>query len=259
MGEITDLLDKIKSYYNFTPSELRGILVTILVIAFIISFKEWGRGEHIDIGAGIFNLFNAILITSVSILIHESAHRVTALYAGLRAEYKPWTFGLIAGIIIAFLTNGWAWILLPGGVLFHHLTAHRIGWWRYDIAVVTVGMLALWGSVASIFFALFLKLITNFITTPLIEKAILLNIALALYTMLPIPPLNGSKVFYGGRLIYVFSAVFMVVIAILLLIDINPWLSIIASFIVASIAWLLFYLLYEKDLWQGPFAGMGGR
>lgn len=259
MGEITDFIDKVKRYYNFTPSEIRGIIITILVIAFIISFRNWGSGKEIDIGSGLFNLLNAILIAVVSLLVHESAHRFTALYAGLRAEYKPWTFGLIAGIIAAFLFNGRVWILLPGGVLFHHLAAHRIGWWRYDIAVVTVGMLSLWGSVSSIFFALFLKIISNFVTNPLIEKAILLNIALALYTMLPIPPLNGSRVFYGGRLIYVFSVVFIVVTSILLLIDINPWLSIITSFVVAGICWLLYYSLYEKDIWQGAFAGMRGR
>ena len=58
MGEITDLIDKIKRYYGFSPSEIRGLLVTIFVIAFIISFKEWGNGDEVDIGSGIFNLEN---------------------------------------------------------------------------------------------------------------------------------------------------------------------------------------------------------
>ncbi|MEK6808825.1 MAG: hypothetical protein AABY14_04015 [Nanoarchaeota archaeon] len=258
MGELVDLIDKIKRYYIFTPSEIRGILVTILVIGFIISFREWGDGR-IDIAKGIINLFSAILITGIYLFIHESTHRITALYVGLKAEYKPWTFGLLFGIIITFLTNGRAWILLPGGVIFHHLAGHRIGWWRYDIAVVTIGMLSLWGSLASLFFAIFLKIFHSIIPLPIIQKAMLLNIALALFTMLPIPPLNGSKVFYGGRLIYVFGGAFIVTTSILLLLDINPWISIISSFIVSIIAWLLFYILYEKDLWQGAFAGMRGR
>ncbi len=259
MGEITDLIDKIKRYYVFTPSEIRGILFTILVIAFIISFRDWGIGSEIDITAGLFNFFNAILIATITMLIHESVHRITSLYAGLRAEYKPWTFGLIFGVVLAFLTNGKAWLILPGGIILHHLAAHRIGWWRYDISVVTVGMLALWGTMATMFFAIFLKLLNNIFPSALLEKAILLNIALAIYTILPIPPLNGSKIFYGSRMIYSFSLVFIISTSLLLLLDINPWLSVVSSFILAVIAWVLYYAKIEKNLWQGPFAGMRGR
>jgi len=38
MGEIVDLVAKIKKYYKFTPTELRGFVISILVIAFVISF-----------------------------------------------------------------------------------------------------------------------------------------------------------------------------------------------------------------------------
>jgi len=68
MGEIVDLIDKIKKYYKFTSYELRGLIISILVVGFIISFKEWGRTSF-DFGIGVYNLFNAILIVALSILI----------------------------------------------------------------------------------------------------------------------------------------------------------------------------------------------
>ena len=258
MGEITDLIDKAKRYYGFTPSEIRGLIATVFVIAFIISFKEWGTGNVVDISSGILNLIIAILITAISLFIHESAHRMSSLYVGLRAEYKPWTFGLIFGLIIAFLSNGKIWILLPGGFVVHHLPGHRIGWWRYDIAYVTLGMLALWGTLTTLFFALLLKVLNNLVSNPIFEKAILLNIALVIYTMLPLPPLNGSKLFYGSRMIYVFSSLFVVATSILLIIDINPWLSVVSAFIVSIIGWVLYYYYVERNVWQGPFGGMKG-
>ena len=42
MAEFVDLRDKISKYYKFTPAEFRGIIISILVLAFIISFKNWG-------------------------------------------------------------------------------------------------------------------------------------------------------------------------------------------------------------------------
>ena len=38
MGELVDLIDKIKKYYTFTAYELRGLAISIVAIAFIISF-----------------------------------------------------------------------------------------------------------------------------------------------------------------------------------------------------------------------------
>ena len=39
MAEIADLTDKIRRYYKFTPYELRGLTIAILIVAFII-FRE---------------------------------------------------------------------------------------------------------------------------------------------------------------------------------------------------------------------------
>jgi len=99
MGDIADFFDKIRRYYKFTHHEIRGIIIAILVIAFIISFKEWGKTSF-DVAAGLYNLFNAVLIVALSILIHDFGQRIWGLAIGYRIEYKMWTFGLIAALII---------------------------------------------------------------------------------------------------------------------------------------------------------------
>ncbi len=256
MAEITDIIDKTKRYYPFTPGEIRGLIITIAAIAFIISFTEWGDESGVNISLGLVNFGIALLIAGFSFLFHLSAQRITSLYAGLRSEYKPWTFGLIIGVIIAFLTNGKAWVILPGGIILHHLAGHRIGWWRYDIAYVTIGILSMWGSVASVFLAMALKLVNGFVHSPIIDKMILVNVAIAIYTMLPIPALNGGKMFYGSRMIYAFTASFVFAASALMLVPINPWLSIAASIIIAIIFWLMYYIYFERAAWQGPSANM---
>jgi len=133
MGDVVDLTDKIKRYFKFTPLEIRSLIITILVIAFIISFKEWGYGDVFNIRIGLFNYFNAILIVALSLLVHISIQRIWSLGTGYRLEWKMWSFGLLFGLIIAFLTNGLFWVILPGGFIVHHLAGHRLGWFRYGI------------------------------------------------------------------------------------------------------------------------------
>jgi len=63
MAELTDLLDKLKRYFKFTPLEIRSLIISVLVVAFIISFRDWGIAGF-SFRSGLFNYFNFILITS---------------------------------------------------------------------------------------------------------------------------------------------------------------------------------------------------
>ena len=110
------------------------------------------------------------------------------------------------------------------------------------------------GLLANIALALFFKIISAFTYNPLIYKAIVLNLLMAVYTILPIPPLDGSRMFFGSRMVYAFILSFVVLSSILLFIKVIPaWIAIVASLLLALICWLLYYILWEKGLWGGPY------
>jgi len=250
MGEIVDLVDKIKRYFKFTPLEIRSLIIAILVIAFIISFKEWGYGKDFSVGVGLFNFFNAILIVALSFSVHISIQRIWSLGTGYRLEWKMWTFGLLIGLVLVFLTNGAVWLVLPGGFIVHHMAGHRLGWFRYGINYWAVGLIAVTGPFASIALAALFKMFSGVISSALIQKVIIFNIAYALYSLLPIPPLDGSKTFYGSRMLYAFSVAGIAAATILLNINISVWIVVIASFFIAVVLWLLYYILFESKAWQ---------
>jgi len=251
MGEIVDLIDKIKRYYKFTPSELKSLTIAILVTAFIISFREWGIGSVFNFQVGIINFFNAILIVSVSFLIHLSAQRFWALATGFRHEFQLWGIGLGIGLILAFVTNGKIWVIIPGGFIVHHLAGHRLGWFRYGINYWAIGLIAFAGPLASIIFAMIFKSFSGVVSNVLIEKVIIFNILFAVFSMLPIPPLDGSKIFFGGRLLYIFGLAGIVAAGVLLYANIAVWIAVISSFLIAVVLWLLYYIFFEKDYWAG--------
>ncbi|MCH7535358.1 MAG: hypothetical protein IH948_06370, partial [Bacteroidetes bacterium] len=74
-----------------------------------------------DVTLGLFNLFNAILIVALSLLVHISVQRIWALGTGYRLEWRMWSFGLLLGLILVFLTNGKFWLIVPGGFIVHHI------------------------------------------------------------------------------------------------------------------------------------------
>jgi hypothetical protein len=252
MREIVDLADKIKRYFKFTPLEIRSLIIAILVVAFIISFKEWGYGTNFSFRIGMFNYFNAILIVALSFLVHISVQRIWSLGIGFRVEWKMWSFGLLFGLIMAFLTNGVFWLILPGGFIVHHMAGHRLGWFRYGINIWAVGLIAVTGSIATIALAAIFKALSVVVFNSLIHKLIVFNIVYAVYSILPIPPLDGSKTFFGSRMLYAFSTVFIVAAAILL----NPGLKIgvgialLASFFIGVVLWLVYYILFESKAWK---------
>jgi len=250
MGELVDLKDKIRRYYRFTKAELTGLVFSILMIGFIISFKEWGASEF-NARAGLLNFFNSILIVALALLASDAAQRIWALAIGYRIEYKIWTYGIFIGLFISFISNGRLWLIVPGSFIMHHIAGHRLGFFRYDINYWAQAMIALAGPLASILLMVVFKSIGFFAPNSLVGKAILFNAVFAITSMLPIPPLNGSKIYFGSRMLYAFTLPFVVFTSILLMIDIGIIVSISLSLLAGIMLWITYYSMFEKKYWHG--------
>ena len=249
MAEVVDLADKIKRYFMFTPLEIRSLIIAVLVTAFVFSFREWGYGDDFSLRIGAFNYFNAVLIVGLSFLIHISIQRIWSLGTGYRQEWKMWTFGLLFSLIMTFLTNGAVWLILQGVFFVHHKAGHRIAWFRFDINYWALGLIAVTGTFATIFFAALFKAMSVIVANSLIEKLITFNIAYALYSLIPLPPLDGSRTFYGSRMLYAFSTAFILAAAILLSSNIGIGIALLSSFFIAIGFWVLYYIFFENAAW----------
>lgn len=251
MAELVDLHDKIKRYYKFTPYELRGLIISIVVIGFVISFKNWGTTAF-NFGVGLFNLFNAILIVALSIFIHDAGQRLFGLTAGYRVEFKMWTYGLIFALIIAFVSNGSLWLIVPGGFMLHHIAGHRLGWFRYGINYFGQAMVALAGPLFTLMLIIVLKVLSIVSSNPLTEKAIMFNVIYLITSMLPIPPLDGSKIIFGSRMLYAFAFSAIFIATILFIVDVPIFLALVLSLLVGIVLWLVYYISFERKVWTGP-------
>ena len=254
MAELADLIDKIRKYYVFNGFEIRGYVIAILAVAFMISFDKWGSGGF-DFASGLINFFISALIVALSLLIHDAGQRIWGLMIGYKIEFKMWTFGLIIGLVVTFLNNGrmpYLWLILPGGFMMHHMAGHRLGWFRYGINYFGQAMVAMGGLLFTLVLIILLKILNTIIPGFFIQEAIRFNLVYMIINLLPIPPLDGSKIFFGSRMAYAFIMPAMLAATVLLVVDVPIFLSIVLSLFMGVVLWLIYYISFERKVWKGP-------
>ncbi|MCX6709570.1 MAG: hypothetical protein NTV63_01275 [Candidatus Woesearchaeota archaeon] len=238
-----DLQDKIKHHFVFKGSEIRALLITIFAAAFILSFRDWG-GNLFNLSTGLMNLANAFLIVGLALIVKISVQKIYALHLGYKFEYKMWIYGLIASLILCFATNGYVFFLALGGFIIAMMPGHRLGYFRYDINYYGIAVIALMGPLANLGLALFFRMFSA-IPNPLIHDAMVFNALIAAFSMIPLPPFDGSKIFFGSRSLYAFSAAGIVFIsAFMFFIESIP-LLILSALIFAIIILAGYYFRYE--------------
>ncbi len=130
----------------------------------------------------------AALVTAPAIIIHEMAHKFVALFFGITATFKAWFFGLFLGILLSILHSPLI-ILAPGYV--------EIGGGTYFQQAI----IAFAGPLFNLILFFLARLVLNrkrrFTRTQAIGWHLTkqINIFLFFFNMLPIPPLDGSKIF----------------------------------------------------------------
>ncbi len=240
-------IDTVRRYFWFSRNELKSLAIVILVFAFIFSFREWGK-DTFDVVAGLANFFRAVIIVALAVFIHEAGQRLAAIKIGFRTEVKIWWYGLMAALILCFLTRGTVTFFAATGMWIHHMAFHRIGHFRYGPNVKSFGIIAMMGPLANIIAATFVKFIqVNLHLIPMdsvfVHKFFIFSWIFALVNLIPIPPLDGSRLLFYSRLAYAF--VFGAIGGYLLLLSIGVY-SYILALIIGVAVWLGFYIKFER-------------
>lgn len=164
--------------------ELQDILVSVLAIATAFSFRF-----------GIV-FFPIILLTvGVGFVAHELAHRFVANHYGAKAFYKAWPEGLFIMLAFAIVTRGSFLFAAPGAVYIY----------SYHLSRRENGVISLAGPLTNFLLAIlffFLSIAVGLRGTPKAESlaeslfifGTSVNLYLAFFNLLPVPPLDGSKV-----------------------------------------------------------------
>lgn len=234
-----------------------------MVLSLIFGFDD--KQPTLVLSYWLINFLTILLFTTVSLGLHLYAQKRLAKKYGCNVVLDLWklkriiTFryqelkikitkkytmvGVPIGIVLAIIT----YILSSGQILFAAIISidtkinksYRIGKRYSQLTDIESAKIAVVGPLVNIFLAL----IASQIASQIIKPLAIINLAMAISYMLPLPGIAGGTIFFGSKPLYIASLAFIGVIAILM-----NFMSAASTILIAftfSIVALVSYLMYE--------------
>jgi len=165
----------------FTKNEIRDLIISIIALTFIFS----------SFNIGIF--LSTLFVVIIAFASHEIlGHKLLAQHYGCEAEYKMWPLGLFLGLVTALIPGGFT-IAAPGAV---YISPYKKGF-AFKVSSLTrkqYALISLAGPLVNIALAISLLTLNFFLPLGLLITASKISFFLAFFNLLPIPPMDGSKI-----------------------------------------------------------------
>ncbi|MBD3397983.1 site-2 protease family protein [Candidatus Micrarchaeota archaeon] len=188
---------------SISNREAQEILISVIAISLALAVNQIGIvniGEEMGAFVSVASFF--LVALGIGFILHEMAHKFTANFFGHYAEFRMWTQGLGFMFLLAALPTRFMFIA-PGAVYIH-------GYGR-PISKTENGIISIAGPVTNVVIAI-IAIAALFITGPfalgtlggveLWSSVAWINTFLALFNLLPIYPLDGSKVLAWNPVVY---------------------------------------------------------
>ena len=171
----------------FSRTEIRNIFIAVgaLTIAFTITFLGGLAGLiRADLPTALYALVISFIAVLSGFMLHELGHKFVAQRAGAWAEFRAHPSGLLMAIFFSFLGFIFA---LPGAVYIQGMIS------RKQNGLISLAGPAINLALGVVFIALYFVTGSELLSTAFYIIGSV-NFLLAAFNLLPIPPLDGSKV-----------------------------------------------------------------
>jgi len=166
----------------FSKEEIKDLIISLAVLTLIFSFQPL---PNAGIDYKMLPYFAIVVV--VAFLFHELAHKFIARSFGCISFYKIWPTGIFFGLILMLIGIKF---VAPGAVMIY---PYFFGRWGYRVKSLTTsenGLIALSGPATNLFFAI----VFSFFQGWFFGILTFVNAWLAFFNLLPVPPLDGSKI-----------------------------------------------------------------
>ena len=194
---------------QWSPGEISSILIAWLVLSIAITYQNF---LGLFTGGGSIEIVVAgFIATATGFIIHEMGHKFVAIRHGYVAHFRLWMWGLLLTLFIVVFSGGGIVFGAPGAVYIAPVAAAG-AYYGYDAAyrprdpeqenmIISAAGPGINLAFAVGFLSLLLAVpIGSFLSTVALF-GFELNAGLGSFNMIPIPPLDGSKIFRKNLLV----------------------------------------------------------
>jgi Zn-dependent protease len=184
---------------RFSKTEIRDILIAILVlsVAFTMLFRNGSIHDFFELrlgeGMGYVGLFGmCLLLVIMSFLFHEFGHKFMAQKYGLWSEFRMWPVGLVLTLVtslIGFLFASPGAVMIAGNMDKKMNGMVSIAGPAVNMVLCAIGIIG-WLATNGTDLVIFFYMLTS------------LNAWLAIFNLIPVPPLDGSKIISWNLVIW---------------------------------------------------------
>ncbi len=177
--------------FSFSREEVKELAISAVALGIIFSI---GRGMNIQ----MIVMITAII--SLSFIPHELAHKFVAMKYGCFARYQMWKSGLMFALVLAIATGGSFVFAAPGAVMIYTAYRDAHGVQQIGLSAKQNALISAAGPLMNILIALlFLPLAGQNV---FFSTIVWINSFLAVFNLLPFPPLDGSKIIWYNFLMW---------------------------------------------------------
>lgn len=165
-------------------NEFLHIFISILVLSVAVSGigPDWQGTSTIA-----RNLVSVSIPLVVGFFLHEMAHKIIAIRYGYRAHFQMWPQGLLLALLIGIASSGRMLFAAPGAVMIEGASMTQEEEGKISLVGPVTNL-----AVATAFYPL---IYVGGIISYIGYFGAFINTWLALFNLLPFPPLDGSKIF----------------------------------------------------------------
>ncbi len=133
-----------------------------------------------------------------------------------------------------------------GGGWGTEMSLHRIGGFRYGLNTYLATGIAYAGPLANLVLALILKPFYIASQSPMLFTFIKINLWYAVFSMVPIPPLDGSTAFFGARSTYMLLFGFIMGAALMIYLVNSFWIMLFGTILFGIVFWFIYFMAIER-------------
>ncbi|MCD6575592.1 MAG: hypothetical protein J7K73_00335 [Nanoarchaeota archaeon] len=232
--------------YKFTLAEIRDLTISALILGFLFSIAL-GTFKYVSPISAVKNFLVALVIVAPALIFHELAHKFMAQRYDCKAAYVLWPNGAIMSLILTLITGGRVIFAALGAVMIDTTYSTRLGYRFIGLSSEEIGKISVVGPLTNLGLALLGFLIYS-INPIIIGTFIQINLIIALFNLIPFPPLDGVKIFSWSRVIW--GGMIAATAALYFL---PPIIGVLMSIIVAILVGALIFVLARLiSPWKHP-------